>query len=1637
MIHRLFRTVARATLFGALAGLGAASPTVTLSGPARTVLTPGGSTTLGVTATGSGAVTYQWRRSGKEIGGATGDTLAITNASVADGGWYVVDVTDSTGTTRSKPMFLTVAPTLTQVRYWGVGNGDISGPSTLGNIIDLQVGASSIQALRRDGTLAGWRYGGHTGSTPALAVTDLVAIAAGAQLVMLKSDGQVVTADYWAATLTPVAIAGDVVKVAASGNHALALRSDGTVVGWAFNTYPNYDYLTVPPAGLTGVVAIAAGNYCSLALKSDGTVVAWGSSSGFGEINLPAGLTGVTQISLGGGATPIALKSDGTVVAWGNGYEGKTTVPSGVTGIVHVAEAGDHMFALSSTGVIHGWGRNTVGQATAPVDLAQVMALTGGSGFSYALRDASGDTVPAITSQPAGLVRAEDTSATFSVAVSGAGPFTYQWRRDEVAIAGATASTLTLRELLPSESATYDVVISNHIGSTVSNGAVLMVEPVPVVTDLSASRQILEPGDDLNLQVAATGTGALQFQWFHNGRAIPGADAASYSRLGAGMKESGYYWVEITDDNGVRRGKTIFATVAPAASRVVARGSGGYGQPYVPAAGITDIVDVKTNGSTTLFLHKNGTVTASGEHAYLLPAGVTDAVAIAMGWRFFCILKSDGTVVSAGVFGSSAPAGLKNVVAIAAGEDFACALKNDGSIVPWGRSGLNDLIPSYQTGIVGIVASFNDLFALTQDGAIRHWDTYYSGDSINGNRWRPPLDISSGQKLFAGRGIHYVLTAESELFGWGADYRSAARAPKGLQGIRVLAPGANHTLALLDHGDVLAWGDNTNGQLNVPSGISAFAVSAGGNVSYILGEAGNSGAPVFDTQPFAVTSVAGGHAQLAVSAKGDDTLGYAWQTAPFGSGSWSNLADGSQCAGTQTATLRLRNVPAEWNGNAYRCVVTNGAGTATSEAVALTVHPALQISQVGPARNVAVPGDTASFSVSATGFGALSYQWRHNGRVLPGATGSTWTKSGLVWTDGGHYTVDVTDANGDKTSPPFFLSVSPLATQVRAWGWESTLPLDLEDFTAVSAGPRPLGLRRDGSVVLVHKSDDYSENFFLAGLSDVVSIARAWDATGGNSSALMVLKSDGTVVTRVQGSGLIINSPEGANVAALASQGQNVLVKSDRTVVVRNAGNAYVVDHLENATAALRNVVALAETSGANGSGLVLKENGTLIGWGNGGTYQLTAVPAGLSGVVGVAMSWSHALALKSDGTVVAWGNNADGQTSVPVGLDNVVAVAAGDAHSLALKSDGTVVAWGSNQFGESAVPPGMGGVMSISANGRLSIALRERSGSLPLIVQQPASRGVIGYSASTFSVGASGAGALRYQWQARDPVFGTDWLVVNEGISWGGRLSGINTPNLAVTEANGSCLYRCLISNDAGTVVSSEALMTVSFDAPVIDIQPVGQSFETGDILQLSVVASAYETPSSSLTYQWRRNGVNLTNGGRISGADSATLTIANSQAGDAAVYDVVVAMVGGGSVISDPALLTLLDGYGVWRGDSFTAGELADTSVSGPNADPDADGFANLLEYALGFEPKTADTSNLPTVSVEGSDWVYTMARPADRTDITYVVEISTNLAGWSTAGVVHQFVSDSGGIETWRARYPVASSPNVFFRLRVTQP
>lgn len=88
----------------------AVAPVITAGPIAQQTILVGASVSLSITATGTPSPTYQWRKGGVDIAGATDATLAIASVQVADSGIYTCAVTNSAGTVVSEPATLTVSP---------------------------------------------------------------------------------------------------------------------------------------------------------------------------------------------------------------------------------------------------------------------------------------------------------------------------------------------------------------------------------------------------------------------------------------------------------------------------------------------------------------------------------------------------------------------------------------------------------------------------------------------------------------------------------------------------------------------------------------------------------------------------------------------------------------------------------------------------------------------------------------------------------------------------------------------------------------------------------------------------------------------------------------------------------------------------------------------------------------------------------------------------------------------------------------------------------------------------------------------------------------------------------------------------------------------------------------------------------------------------------------------------------------------------------------------------------------------------------------------------------------------------------------------------------------------------------------
>ena len=167
--------------------------------------------------------------------------------------------------------------------------------------------------------------------------------------------------------------------------------------------------------------------------------------------------------------------------------------------------------------------------------------------------------------------------------------------------------------------------------------------------------------------------------------------------------------------------------------------------------------------------------------------------------------------------------------------------------------------------------------------------------------------------------------------------------------------------------------------------------------------------PSITSSPQSLSIPAGSSANFNVAASGASTLTYQW---------YFNV---SQISGANGTSFTITNTSTT-NSGTYSVVVANGVGAVLSVPATLTVSGPPSITIQPTNQNVLV-GGTASFSVTASGFAPISYQWRSNSVNLLNATNTTYTIQKVVTNDVASYSVVVTNLAGGVTSSNALLTV--------------------------------------------------------------------------------------------------------------------------------------------------------------------------------------------------------------------------------------------------------------------------------------------------------------------------------------------------------------------------------------------------------------------------------------------------------------------------------------------------------------------------------------------------------------------------------------------------------------------------------------
>ncbi|HKQ39498.1 MAG TPA: lamin tail domain-containing protein [Verrucomicrobiae bacterium] len=154
---------------------------------------------------------------------------------------------------------------------------------------------------------------------------------------------------------------------------------------------------------------------------------------------------------------------------------------------------------------------------------------------------------PVISQQPESMLTASGTNVSFTVAASGTGPFTYQWRKNGIALSGKTNATLDLFDVQVPDSGDYSALVGNAAGFVASAAANLEVYQRVRILTHPVSRTA-NTNTAVSFSVTATGTGTLRYQWRLMGQDLQGQTNATLDILSVQLEDSGDYTVLVYDN---------------------------------------------------------------------------------------------------------------------------------------------------------------------------------------------------------------------------------------------------------------------------------------------------------------------------------------------------------------------------------------------------------------------------------------------------------------------------------------------------------------------------------------------------------------------------------------------------------------------------------------------------------------------------------------------------------------------------------------------------------------------------------------------------------------------------------------------------------------------------------------------------------------------------------------------------------------------------------------------------------------------------------------------------------------------------------------------------------------------------------
>jgi hypothetical protein len=503
------------------------APTIT-SPPGSAEVVAGTDVQFSVSATGDGTLNYYWEFNGSSISGAHSSILQLHSVTAADAGTYRAIVANEFGTAHSDATLTVHAPP-------SIIGGPTGGAVVVGGTANLSVTAGGDGPLSYQWYKDNQPISGAVGDT--YTISPVSTDDTGSYKVVVQNP-------YGSATGGPVTLSiGSPVTVIGQNPIIKIARGTSTNLSVTVTGSPQFHYVWYE--GSSGDTSNVVKDETSSITTSSYTTTTLSSNANFWvRVSNPYGDpadSATLTVELGD------LASITTQPA-------STTITQGFPVNLEVVATSDspmHYQWYKEGAVVDGAAGSTFTDSPT-ITTHYSVHIT--NDYGTAISDTATVTVnhpPAITGEPQTLFKNVGDSGTFTVTATGDPTLTYQWRKDDADISNATGASYTINNIQVADAAQYSVVVTNDFGTAYSSEAELVVAAPPVISTQPKSATV-NRGDNVNLSVAARGTGPFTYQWYlgtsHDTSNPVGINSASFNT--GSLTADSSYWVRVTNSYG-------------------------------------------------------------------------------------------------------------------------------------------------------------------------------------------------------------------------------------------------------------------------------------------------------------------------------------------------------------------------------------------------------------------------------------------------------------------------------------------------------------------------------------------------------------------------------------------------------------------------------------------------------------------------------------------------------------------------------------------------------------------------------------------------------------------------------------------------------------------------------------------------------------------------------------------------------------------------------------------------------------------------------------------------------------------------------------------------------------------------------